>query len=62
MSEPFAEALMEVVAQLAPVREAVTGYKAALVQAGMSTEAAEAMAVDAHRWLMQITFQQVVIG
>ena len=61
MSEPFdaaaiAHQIAQGVAQLrecmAPIDEAVTGYRQQLQEAGWSPTAAEQMAVEFHRMLM----------
>lgn len=47
------DALMELVANMTPIRDAVAGYREALIRDnGFGPDAAEAMAVDFHRYLV----------
>lgn len=44
---------MELVANMTPIRDAVAGYREALIRDnGFGPDAAEAMAVDFHRYLV----------
>ncbi len=44
--------LMTVMENLAPVREAILGYRASLIADGFSVGAAEQMTVAFHAWFM----------
>lgn len=54
------EAWLTVLAICEPMAEAAAGYRAKLEAAGFSPTAAEAMAVDFHRTLLQATLGQAV--
>ena len=54
----LAEALLKMNDMLAPVREAIDGYRADLIRNGYSPEAAESMAVSYHNYFFAMLQSQ----
>lgn len=55
----MAEALMFVIETLAPVRDAVMGYRAELINLGVGPDIADTMAADIHNFIIKSMMTQL---